>query len=234
MTSDNASNIEPRKWSILTKIILELLDLGSFFVMALGIVLCIRFFIFSPFSVVGISMEPTFQSNDFVIIDKISSQKTKLEERIVNETWWSIYSLVKWVTHILPELKRGDVIVFVPPGKNIHYIKRIIGLPWETVRILSDNQVQICKTNTSDCFILDQDYLPKDYKTLAVCGTSEFIVEKWLFVMGDNREHSTDSRCCFTLWCYNEEVPWVKPYIVPFNYIIGKVRARIIPNFTRF
>jgi signal peptidase I len=54
--------------------------------MALGIVLCIRFFIFSPFSVVGISMEPTFQSNDFVIIDKISSQKTKLEDWVSNES----------------------------------------------------------------------------------------------------------------------------------------------------
>lgn len=229
------TTIEQKKWqSVIARIILEVLDLWSFFIMALGIVLCIRFFIFSPFSVVGISMEPTFQSNDFVIIDKISSQKTKLEDRISNESWWSIYSLALWAIHILPELKRGDVIVFVPPGKDIHYIKRIIWLPGETVKILSDNQVQICKTNTSDCFILDQSYLPKEYKTLPVCGTSEFIVEKWLFVMWDNREHSTDSRCCFTLWCYNEEVEWIKPYIVPFNYVIGKVRARVIPNFTRF
>jgi signal peptidase I len=45
--------------------------------MAVGIVLCIRFFIFSPFTVVGQSMEPTFQTNNFVLIDKISSQKMK-------------------------------------------------------------------------------------------------------------------------------------------------------------
>jgi len=231
--SENSGAHKTMGW-FLGKILLEILDLGSFFIMALGIVLCIRFFIFSPFSVVGISMEPTFQSNDFVIIDKVSSQKMKIEERLSQETWSTLRSLAEWAVHILPELQRGDVVVFVPPGKDIHYIKRVVGLPGETVKILPDNQVQICKTNTSECFILDQSYLPKDYKTLPICGTSEFIVEKWLFVMGDNREHSTDSRCCFTIGCFGENVEGVKPYIVPFNYIIGKVRARVVPNYTRF
>jgi signal peptidase I len=61
--------------------ILGIFDLASFFLLALGIVLCIRFFIFSPFTVVGQSMEPNFHGDDFVIIDKVSSQKAKLQER---------------------------------------------------------------------------------------------------------------------------------------------------------
>ena len=77
---------------------------------------------------------------------------------------------------MLPSIHRGDVIVFVPPGKDIHYIKRVVGLPGETVKILVDNRVDICKTGTSDCFTLDETYLPKEYKTIPVCGVSEFEV----------------------------------------------------------
>ncbi len=216
------------------KIVLEFFDLASFFLMAMGIVLCIRFFIFSPFTVVGQSMEPTFHTNDFVIIDKVSSQKMKLTERS-NATGWAreIKTFVGSTIKVLPEIRRGDVIVFVPPGKDIHYIKRVIGLPGETVKIENDNKVLICKTWWSpktDCFTLDESYLPSDYKTIPVCGVSEFDVSDWFFVMGDNREHSTDSRCCFTIGCFGDK----KGYIVPYDYIIGKVWMRILPDFTQY
>jgi signal peptidase I len=65
-------------------------------------------------------------------------------------------------------LERGDVIVFVPPGKNIPFIKRIIGLPGETVKFV-DNQTYICNSDTlestikskngNSCFKLDESYL---------------------------------------------------------------------------
>lgn len=225
----------PRK-SLLYKLgimILEWLDLLSFFIMALWVVLCLRFFVFSPFSVVGISMEPTFQSNDFVIIDKVSSQKMKLEEWSAATSWGIVQNIVASFSHALPSLHRGDVVVFVPPGKDIHYIKRIIGLPGETINI-KDNKISICKTNTNDCFDLEESYIPDTYKTLANCGITEFVVDNWLFVMWDNREHSTDSRCCFTIGCYGDQTGSEKWYVVPYDYIIWKVRARIIPNFTKF
>jgi len=79
-------------------------------------------------------MAPTFAENDFIIVDKITPRFSQLE--------------------------RGNVIVFVPPGKTIPYIKRIIGLPGETVKIVN-NGVQICKTENAieQCNTLAEPYL---------------------------------------------------------------------------
>jgi len=79
-------------------------------------------------------MAPTFEENDFIIVDKITPR--------------------------FSELQRGDVIVFVPPGKTIPYIKRIVGLPGETVKIKSNN-VEICSTENTieQCNTLQEAYL---------------------------------------------------------------------------
>ena len=78
-------------------------DLISFLIFVAGIVLFIRFFVANPYTVVGTSMAPTFAENDFIVVDKLTPR--------------------------FGQLHRGDVIVFVPPGKTIPYIKRVIGLP---------------------------------------------------------------------------------------------------------
>ncbi|HBB04861.1 TPA: signal peptidase I [Patescibacteria group bacterium] len=83
--------------------LLDLFDMISFLVFVGGIVLFVRFFVANPYTVVGASMSPTFEENDFIIVDKITPR--------------------------FNDLKRGDVIVFVPPGKTIPYIKRIVGIP---------------------------------------------------------------------------------------------------------
>jgi signal peptidase I len=82
---------------------LDVFDMISFLIFVGGIVLFIRFFVANPYTVVGASMSPTFEENDFIIVDKITPR--------------------------FSDLQRGDVIVFVPPGKTIPYIKRIVGLP---------------------------------------------------------------------------------------------------------
>ena len=147
-------------------------------------------------------MSPTFEENDFIIVDKISPR-------------------------ITPR-KRGDVIVFVPPGKTIPYIKRIIGLPGETVKI-KNGGVYVC-ADSLNCQKLDEPYLPKWLETKARCGISDFPVDTWgLFVMGDNRWFSTDSSCCFGLWCYKGAT-----YTVPYANIIGKVYVRLLPSFGFF
>ena len=184
----------------------DLFDMISFLVFVWGIVLFIRFFVANPYTVVWASMSPTFQENDFIIVDKITPR--------------------------FSTLNRGDVIVFVPPGKAIPYIKRIIGLPWETVKIRSHG-VEICKTENDieQCnTLIETWYLDSSVKTDSRCGVDEFVIGSWwFFVMGDNRWFSTDSRCCFGLDCYE----W-STYEVPFDHIIGKVYLRFFPNFSTF
>ena len=180
----------------------DLFDMISFLVFVGWIVLFIRFFIANPYTVVGESMSPTFEESDFIVVDKITPR--------------------------FGELKRWDVIVFVPPGKTVPYIKRVVWMPGETVKI-HENKVEICSWTTTGCFALDQSYLPANVWTDTRCGISDFAVTSGYFVMWDNRSFSTDSRCCFGLDCYNGA-----SYEVPFANIIGKVYLRFFPHFGMF
>ena len=184
----------------------NIFDMVSFLIFVWWIVLFIRFFVANPYTVVGASMFPTFDDNDFIIVDKLTSR--------------------------FSDLSRGDVIVFVPPGKTIPYIKRIIWLPWETVKI-TRRGVVVCSTQDGiqQCTTMEENYLTwSALSTEARCGLSEFVISTgWFFVMGDNRWFSTDSRCCFGLSCYDGS-----SYEVPFANIIGKVYVRFFPNFSTF
>lgn len=206
------------KTNILAKIFIEVIDLVSFFIMALGIVFFIRLFIFSPFTVVWQSMEPTIHDWDFLIVDKLSSLNDKI--------WWK-----NKVWSILPVLDRGDIIVFIPPQQTEewkHLVKRIVWLPWDTVKI-QDNKVDICPSGTG-CYLLDEPYLKKWETTSADRGLDTFVISGWYFVMWDNRNHSTDSRSCFMwVWCYE----WYS-YTVPYSDVIWKVRVRLSPDYTKF
>ena len=186
--------------------LLDLFDLISFLVFVWGLVLFVRFFLFNPYTVVWQSMEPTFEQKDFIIVDKITPR--------------------------FGDFERWDIIVFVPPWKDVPYIKRIIGLPWEKVKIQSWD-VFICDDNSKgeSCRILDESYLPVWLNTSTKkCWKDEFNVESWgYFVLWDNRPHSTDSRCCFGIGCYNGS-----SYTVPEKYIIWKVYVRLFPSFDKF
>lgn len=161
----------------------------------------IRFFIINPFNVVGSSMYPTIHEKDFILVDKISPR--------------------------INGYARGDIIVFVPPGKDVAYVKRVIGLPGETVTI-RDNTVTVCQTDDSTaCQVLDQSYIQEGTETVANCGKDTFVVDAGYFVMGDNRAASTDSRCCFGLYCYEKT-----NYLAPLDHIIGKVLVRVFPDPT--
>lgn len=138
------------------------------------------------------------------------------------------FILVDKISHRFSDYERWDIIVFVPPQKTDPYVKRIIWLPGETVTI-RDNIVKICKTGSNNCFDLKEDFLPTDTYTTASCGKDTFEVTTWYFVMGDNRSGSTDSRCCFGLQCFEHT-----NYLVPDNYIIGKVVFRLYPDMTTF
>ncbi len=159
-------------------------ELFKIAVIALVIVLPIRYFLFQPFIVKGESMSPNFKSGDYLIVDEISYR--------------------------FAEPSRGDVIVFkYPKDTTQKFIKRVIGLPNETVDI-KDGQISIMKDGKSS--VLNENYLPKDLKTYGTVnialGSGEF------FVLGDNREYSYDSR----VWG-----------VMPKKDIIGKAFLRIFP-----
>ncbi len=179
---------------------LDLLDLVSFFVFVTGIVLFVRFFVFNPYTVVGSSMEPMFEQGDFIIVDKVTPR--------------------------VGDLHRGDVVVFVPKWKDIPFIKRIIGLPGETVKI-KDGEVSVCNESGA-CELLSEVYLPEGLETETKCKIDEFVVpaeSKAYFVLGDNRPYSTDSRCCFGYGCFEGA-----NYLVYPEDMIGKVALRLYPN----
>lgn len=153
-------------------------------VIALVIVAPIRYFLFQPFIVSGESMSPNFESGDYLIVDEISYR--------------------------FSEPQRGDVIVFNwPKDTKQRFIKRVIGLPGETVSV-KGGQVEVAKDGKTDT--LAERYLPNDLKTYGDI-TITLNVDEY-FVLGDNREYSYDSRA------------WG---IVPRKDIIGKAFLRIFP-----
>ena len=191
----------------------EVFDLFVFLVLVFWIVLFIRLFIATPYTVIGSSMAPNFYQKDRIIVEKIT------------QNFWTF--------------ERGDVIVFVAPWKTSPYIKRIIWLPWETVKF-QDWEVYICSDNIpsgamikdaewNSCEKLPEPYLVEWLKTNATCGKDEFKVQWWYFVMWDNRWRTTDSLCCFWIECYE----WAN-YIVGSRDLIGKVWVRLYPKFTKF
>jgi len=140
-------------------------EITKIVIIALLIVVPIRYFIFQPFFVKGQSMEPNFENNDYLIVDEISYR--------------------------FRAPQRGEVVVFkYPQNPSQCYIKRIIGLPGETIEI-GDGKVVIFSEKDSQ--ILDEsDYLPPGVFTPGEILVS--LAENEYFVLGDNRISSADSR----------------------------------------
>lgn len=135
-------------------------------IIALAIVVPIRYFLFQPFFVKGESMEPNFQNGDYLIIDELSYR--------------------------LREPERGEVIVFkYPRNTSQRYIKRIIGLPGETVEI-KDDKVTVYQKNSEIKILDESSYLPAYFQTSGNLRIN--LNENEYLVLGDNRPSSSDSR----------------------------------------
>lgn len=126
----------------------------------------IRFFLFQPFIVEGSSMEPNYHNNEYLFVEKLSYR--------------------------FREPKRGEVIIFhYPNDPSVNYIKRIIAIPGDRVRI-EDGLVFLNDK------LLTETYLAEGTKTLLSRSPDVpyevLLPENKFFVMGDNRNHSSDSR----------------------------------------
>jgi len=165
-----------------------------------------RFYVFQPFSIKGSSMEPSFHDGEYLIVNELS--------------------------YHLGGPKRGDVVVFKHPepsctdfvesnyinrvffqGPCTNYIKRVIGLPGETVTI-KDGKVYIKNEKEPQGFMLDEKYILTNIPTL---GNQTVTLSKdEYYVIGDNRNPnaSSDSR------------EWGP---LPKNHIVGKGAVVLLP-----
>jgi len=126
----------------------------------------VRYFLFKPFYVKGASMEPNFHEKDYLLIDELSYR--------------------------FREPERGEVIVFkYPDNPKEHFLKRIIGLPGERIKI-AEGEVIIYNNEYPEGFTIDESYLPEDLNTTGERITA--LKDDEYFVMGDNRGNSYDSR----------------------------------------
>src|SRR3989338_7676409 len=139
-------------------------DLFTLAFLIIVVVVPIRLFIVSPFIVDGDSMHPTFENLDYLIVDEF--------------------------LYYFQEPARGDVVVFRYPGNpSVFYIKRVIGLPGETLSI-NRGSVTISSTK-GESFALNEPYIVNEDATYT---KSISLNDEEYFVMGDNRPNSSDSR----------------------------------------
>lgn len=162
-------------------------EIFKFTAIALAIVLPIRLFIAQPFIVSGASMDPTFKTGQYLIVDQLS--------------------------YHLGEPQRGQVVIFkYPKDETKYFIKRIIGLPGETVKI-EGTQVTIINKANPQGFTLTEPYIEADHEKDDSPMSFTLKADEY-FVLGDNRAQSFDSRA------------WG---VVPRSLIIGTPFVRLFP-----
>jgi signal peptidase I len=157
--------IEPTEKSKIVVFIENVVYIATAIVLAM----VVQKFVIRPFVVNGESMDPTLQTGDYLLIDE--------------------------VTYKLHEPQRGDVVVFkAPPEPTKYFIKRIVGLPGDTVSI-KGSVVTITNTLYPKGTVLVEPFVTH-------LGTNDITVKvpsDQYFVMGDNRSGSFDSRSWGTL-----------------------------------
>jgi len=172
------------------------------------VIIIVKFLLLEPFLVKGSSMEPNFQDNNYIFVESI--------------------------TYVFATPKRGDVVVFKHPEPRCseyinkgflneispfspctNYIKRIIGVPGETI-IINNGTITVKNDKDPNGFLLNEEYIP-DIGSYRLRGNlTKTLGKDEFFVLGDNRQpnQSSDSR------------EWG---VLPKNHITGKAWLRLLP-----
>ncbi|WP_152221072.1 signal peptidase I [Pseudomonas sp. SCB32] len=221
-----------------------LVEYGKSFFPVLFIVLVLRSFLVEPFQIPSGSMKPTLEVGDFILVNKFA------------------YGIRLPVldTKVIPvgDPQRGDVMVFrYPSDPNINYIKRVIGVPGDTIRYTSDKRLYVNDQLIAEKLLGEEPgslgsvtlYKEKlgDVEHLIRKEMTRYRVEpgkQWkvpadhYFMMGDNRDNSNDSR-----YWNDPKIPKDLLGMVPDRNIVGKAFAvwmswpepkqRNLPNFSR-
>lgn len=141
-------------------------SIGKSILFALLLVIICRTFLFTPVIVKGESMEPTFEERDKLLVSKIST------------------------------IDRFDEIVFHAPNQTEQHIKRVIGLPGDTI-VMEDDQLVINGQSYDEPYVNRQDHVAHkitgDFTLEQLTGNQQ-VPEGYVFVLGDNRLKSGDSR----------------------------------------
>ena len=202
-----------------------LASLGPIF----GLVLVLRSFVLEPFQIPSKSMVPTLKVGDFIVVNKWTYG---LRLPVLRSKFFDVGS---------PQ--RGDVVVFFPPHESRYFIKRLVGLPGDKISIINGtlfvNNEMIKQTKSdiesgnsrsvvmSEKLGIKQFAIQKNLRPSRLSQNFSATVPKdHFFMIGDNRDNSSDSR----IW---------GP--VPKDRIVGKAVARwmfwdeffSVPSFSR-
>ncbi|HLC93780.1 MAG TPA: signal peptidase I [Patescibacteria group bacterium] len=150
-----------------SRFVIELIET---FVSSLVVILVLYMWVALPEQVWGASMEPNFYTGERVLVEKVSKR--------------------------IKDYERGDVVILHPPNnESIDYIKRVVGLPGEMVKIYN---CQIYISKEGKTFVLDEPYIRNSECTGGGPKVREGrfvqVGEAEYFVLGDNRDNSADSR----------------------------------------
>lgn len=160
-TSGNQADMSPAR-----AIGIFIFDFLKVFVIAVAIIIPVRWFLFQPFVVTGDSMRPNFHDGNYLIIDELSYR--------------------------LRSPSRGEVVVLRSPGSpSEFFIKRIVGMPGERV-VVENGHVTIFEKGSIQGRVLSEEYLPQ--QNLTYGNVDRQLGESEYFVLGDNRLSSSDSR----------------------------------------
>ncbi|MDE0988135.1 MAG: signal peptidase I [Pseudomonadales bacterium] len=162
----------------------------------LAIVLVLRSFLFEPFQIPTGSMIPTLAVGDFILVNKF--------------TYGIRLPVVGTKIVDVAEPKNGEVMVFIPPHQDVYFIKRVVGIPGDTVRY-QDKTLYINGKRQNQAFVAQIPPVnPRVLQYREKLGNVEHLIQRnpyretsvdeWVipeghyFMMGDNRDQSSDSR----------------------------------------